>query len=159
MIRPANSDDFSFIYELYMHPISNPFLLYEPMEKAEFQPIFNDLITQKIKFIYECDGVAVGMFKLYPLTFRCSHILYLGGLAIHHDYAGKKIGQKMLADIQQYAKEKSYLRIELSVSEGNTKAIHLYEKAGFEREGVLRKYAWLKSKNTFWNEYLMSWLA
>ena len=39
----ATSEDFDLIYGLYMHPAINPYLLYEQMEKGEFQPIFDDL--------------------------------------------------------------------------------------------------------------------
>ena len=39
------------------------------------------------------------------------------------------------------------------------KAIRLYEKAGFEKEGVLRKYSRMKNENIFLDEVMMSWLA
>ena len=89
MVREANFNDFSFIYELYMHPQVNPFLLYEPMDAESFQPIFNNLLLQEVKYIYSSNSINTGMFKLVPLVHRCDHIAYLGGLAVHPGFAGR----------------------------------------------------------------------
>jgi RimJ/RimL family protein N-acetyltransferase len=56
------------------------------------------------------------------------------------------------------AKQKGFLRIELSVATGNEKAIELYKKAGFLHEGVLKNYTFLKSKNQFIDEAVMAFL-
>ena len=64
----------------------------------------------------------------------------------------------MLQEIIAFAKEQNVLRIELSVSVENIKAINLYKKSGFEVEGVLRKYTYLKSEERFLNETLMSYI-
>jgi len=34
----------------------------------------------------------------------------------------------------------------------------LYEKAGFVKEGVLKKYTWLKNENKFLDEVMMAYL-
>jgi putative acetyltransferase len=159
MIRKATPNDFEFIYGLYMHPQINPFLLYEMMDKDAFKPIYEDLIAKNIKYVFEEGGETIGMFKLIPLTYRCSHIAYLGGVAIDVKYAGKGYGNKMITEIIEYAKQQGFLRIELSASIENTKAVHLYEKCGFAKEGILRKYGYLTSENRFIDEVMMSWLA
>lgn len=156
MIRPANPNDLDFVYDLYMHPQVNPYLLYEPMDKTAFAPIFHDLITSGIKYIYHDSTEDAGMFKLIPLAHRTSHIAYLGGLAIHPSHGGKGYGLRMLNEIIEFAKSRSFLRVELSVATVNTKAIRLYEKAGFEKEGIYRKYTFLKSENRFLDEVVMS---
>jgi putative acetyltransferase len=159
MIRKITGQDFDFIYELYMHPQVNRYLLYEPMPANEFKNIFTDLLDKDIICVFENNGMAAGMFKLIPLTYRTSHIAYLGGLAIHPSFAGKGLGLAMLKEILAYAKDQGFLRIELSVAAVNEKAIRLYEKAGFEKEGLLRKYSHLKKENVFLDEIMMSWLA
>jgi len=159
MIRKITEKDFDFIYELYMHPQVNMYLLYEPMSSDEFKDIFTDLLNKEIIYVFEDNGIAAGMFKLIPLTYRASHIAYLGGLAIHPVFGGKGLGLAMLKDILAYAKNQGFLRIELSVAAINEKAIRLYEKAGFEKEGVLRKYTHLEKENKFLDEILMSWLV
>ena len=98
------------------------------------------------------------MFKLIPLQYKRDHIVYLGGLAIAPSFSGKGEGSKMLGKIIALAKEKRFLRIELSVASTNEKAIQLNEKLGFEREGLLRKYTHLKSEQRFMDEIMMSLL-
>ncbi len=158
MIRKITAQDFDFIYELYMHPQINPYLLYELMSPEEFKEIFNDLVQKEIVYIFYDSDIAAGMFKLMPLTHRNSHIAYLGGLAIHPSFAGKGLGSIMMKEIVGYAKQKSFLRVELSTAIVNEKAIRLYEKAGFTKEGILRKYTHLKKENIFLDEVLMAWI-
>ena len=43
MIKPATAHDFDFFNSLYFHPQVNPYLLYEMIEEANFEAIFNDL--------------------------------------------------------------------------------------------------------------------
>ena len=158
MVRKLSEQDFDFIYELYMHPDTNPWLMYEKMDKQSFEPIYQDLLNREIIFVYSEEGNDIGMFKLLPLTYRSSHVAYLGGLAIDPSFAGKGYGFKMMREIIGCARERGFLRIELSASVTNKKAIGLYTKAGFEKEGILRKYTYLKTENKFLDEVLMSYL-
>jgi len=158
MIRRMSQQDFEFIYELYMHPEVNKYLLYEPMPETEFTPIFADLLQKQIIYIFENTGSAAGMFKLVPYTYRASHVAYLGGLAIHPSRSGKGLGSLMIKEILDYAKKTGVLRVELSVAVINEKAIRLYEKAGFQKEGILRKYTHLKKENQFLDEVMMAWI-
>jgi len=159
MLRQATDNDFDFVYELYMHPQINPFLLYEQMDINDFKPVFEDLTKKKVLFVFEDDGVPTGMCKLVPQQYRNSHIVYLGGIAIHPFFAGKGEGIKMMNDIIDFAKQNGFLRIELSVASVNEKAIRLYEKAGFVKEGLLRKFTYLKSENKFLDEVMMAYLV
>ena len=160
MIRKATLQDFNFFYELYMHPAINPFLLYEPMDEAAFNPIFAELVQKELVFIYfNEERLPVGMFKLVPHTYRSAHIVYLGGVAVHPRWAGKGFGFLMMKSIIDYAREIGFLRIELSVAIQNLKAMSLYEKVGFEKEGILKKYTYLKEKNIFIDEILMAYIV
>lgn len=158
MIRKAAPSDFDFIYNLYMHQQVNPFLLYEMMNADLFKPIFDELLTKQVKYVFEVNGESAGMCKLVPFAYRSSHIVYLGGLAIHPSYAGKGYGFAMMQEIIAYAKQQGFIRIELSVAAINDKAIGLYEKAGFQKEGLLRKYSYLKSEGRFLDEVMMAWV-
>ena len=64
----------------------------------------------------------------------------------------------MLTEILEYAGNQGFIRIELSVAGINEKAIQLYQKAGFQKEGILKKYSFLKKENQFLDEVLMSYL-
>lgn len=156
MLEKAKLDDFSYIYNLYMHPEVNPYLLYEMMGQITFRPIFEDLIKEEVLFLYKNGLENIGMCKLIRQKYRNEHILYLGGLAIHPDYFGKGFGKKMMQEIIDFCKNNGVSRIELSVAIHNEKAIQLYEDVGFTKEGVLKNYTYLKSKDQFIDEILMS---
>jgi putative acetyltransferase len=158
MIRRASQHDFDFIYGLHVHPEVNRFLFYEIMSAEEFKAIFIELLEQDILYVYAEDGILIGMFKLMPKLHRCSHISVLGGIAIHPSFSGKGHAQQMLHQIILHGKERGVLRLELGVSTINTKAIHIYEKAGFEKEGFLKKYIYLKNENLFLDDVLMAYL-
>lgn len=158
MLKPATSADLDYFYELYMHPEINPYLLYEPMAKTDFEHIYADLLQKAVLYIFSSKGEAVGMCKLVPQQHRNSHTIYLGGVAIDPAHSGKGYGLEMLTEIIVYAKEQQCRRIELSTATTNDRAIRLYERAGFEKEGVLRRYTFLKKENRFLDEILMSWI-
>jgi len=64
------------------------------------------------------------------------------GMAVHDDYQGRGVGSALLAAMIDLADNWLGLRrIELEVWADNVRAIHLYEKFGFEREGTGRQYA------------------
>ena len=149
MLRKATASDLAFVYGLYMDPVINPWLLYEWMPVQKFEPIYRDLVEKDVKYIYEYNGEAIGMCKLVPFTHRTSHVIYLGGVGIHAHHSGKGHGSKMIREIIDLCRTAGYKRIELSVSVENDKALRLYEKMGFEKEGVLRNYTYLKSENRF----------
>jgi putative acetyltransferase len=156
MTRSATPDDLSYFYDLYMHPAVNRFLLYEEMTIAEFTPVYLDLLEKKSLFIFSDGGKDIGMFKLLPQWYRNAHIVYLGGLAIHPDYFGSGYSRAMMQEIIEMARQRGFLRIELSVAATNERAIRLYESAGFQREGLLRNYTWLAKENTYLDEVMMA---
>lgn len=158
MIKPATDDDFEFIYRLYMHPDLNPYLLYERMDRDGFLPIFEQLLADKVLYVYRVDQQKAGMFKLIPLQHRTSHIAYLGGVAIAPEFAGQGVGTAMIKLILEFARRRRIKRIELSTSVDNQRAAHLYEKCGFQREGILREYTYLFSEDRFVDEVLMSYI-
>ncbi len=159
MIRKATQSDFNFLFYLYMHPQVNPFLLYEEMKVENFHLVFDELQKKGVLYIFEVGQESVGMFKLVPQHYRNKHIVYLGGLAVDPEHAGKGYGLQMMEEIKEYAKQNGFLRIELTVATGNEKAIQLYLKAGFYHEGVLKKNTYLKTKNHFLDEAVMAYLV
>ncbi len=158
MIRTAGQEDFDFIFHLYMHPENNPWLLYEQMARDEFFPIFNELISRKQLFIFEEEGIDVGMFKLQPMKYRNSHIIYLGGVAIDSGCRLQGAGSRMLVEVLSKIREMDFTRVELTVATVNHAAIRLYEKMGFQNEGLLRNYSFLKSENRYIDEFVMGLL-
>ncbi len=82
----------------------------------------------------------VGLFQTHP-SLRRAHTRALA-LTVATQWQGQGIGHKLLAEATRWADLWAHvLRIELTVFAGNDRAISLYERHGFVREGVLRAFA------------------
>ncbi|MBZ9603310.1 GNAT family N-acetyltransferase [Phyllobacterium chamaecytisi] len=87
------------------------------------------------------DGVIVGQAGLHPYSGRRAHAAELG-IGVHDDHVGKGIGTALIGELIDAADNwLAFKRLELTVYTDNAPAIRLYEKFGFEREGVRRSYA------------------
>ncbi len=77
------------------------------------------------------------------------------GIMVHKDYQEKQVGTALMQAVLDVADNWLMLvRVELTVFVDNERAIHLYEKLGFEKEGIVRKAAIRNGEYT--DEYLMS---
>lgn len=73
---------------------------------------------------------------------RRSHAATLG-MAVHDAHAGRGAGTALMAALIDLADRWwNVRRLELHVYNDNTRAIALYERFGFEREGLFRAHAW-----------------
>lgn len=66
---------------------------------------------------------------------RVRHIVTIG-IAILQSHVGKGIGTMLFKELEAWAKEHNKHRLELTVMENNPSAFALYQKMGFEVEGV-----------------------
>jgi RimJ/RimL family protein N-acetyltransferase len=156
MLRQATANDLDFLYILYMHPDINNYLLYEQMDLKTFVVTIQELLQKGELYIYESDNNCIGMCKLVNQQHRNSHCLYVGGIAIHPNYFNKGYGNKLMQLIINFAKNNGKKRLELTVATENLTAINLYKKNGFEQEGILKKYTYLKSKDQYIDEAVMA---
>jgi putative acetyltransferase len=89
------------------------------------------------------DEKIVGSAGLHTMEGRRRAHVAAVGMGVHDAYTGRGVGTALLAALLELAdKWLNFKRIELTVWSDNTRAIGLYERAGFEREGLLRNYAW-----------------
>ena len=69
-------------------------------------------------------------------------------MGVHREFRRQGIGQRLTASVIEKAWQSELERIELEVWSNNRPAIALYEKLGFQHEGVLRNYRFLDGKYT-----------
>ncbi|MFY4774948.1 GNAT family N-acetyltransferase [Metabacillus sp. RGM 3146] len=84
---------------------------------------------------------------------RLSHKVEFG-VCVLKEYWGYGIGKNLLKESIHWAESNGIKKITLSVLETNDKAIKLYEKYGFEVEGILKKDKVLSDGN-YYNTILM----
>lgn len=158
LFRPATVNDLNAVYELYMDKDANPFLTYDPVSKAEFRIIFDELLFTKTLFVVELNNSVIGTYRLIRKTHRQADTVYLGGFAVRTSHKGQGLGTTILDHIKQQATSQGIKRIELTVDLHNEPAISLYKKTGFEIEGTIRKSYKLESTGQYYDEYLMAFI-
>ena len=85
------------------------------------------------------DGTVIGVvgLKVRP-QIRMRHTADVG-IFVHTDWQGKGVGTALMQTVLDLSDNWLMLvRVELEVFTDNVKAIHLYEKLGFEKEGCKR---------------------
>jgi putative acetyltransferase len=88
------------------------------------------------------EGVVVGQGSLEQFSrIRRSHCGAIG-MGVAQSWQGQGIGRQLLTALLDVADNWMKLRrVELTVYADNQSAVILYEKLGFETEGLLRDYA------------------
>ncbi|MCA0972853.1 GNAT family N-acetyltransferase [Halobacillus litoralis] len=69
------------------------------------------------------------------------------GIGVLKDYWGYKVGHHLLAASMQWADDHNIKKVTLTVLERNESAVRLYERHGFQTEGVLRNDKFLSDGN------------
>ena len=88
----------------------------------------------------ELDGeyVGNGSFDVAGRSRRNAHRADIG-IALYADYTGMGIGKKLFSLILELIEACGFESAELTVVEGNTRAIHMYESFGFTETGRIPK--------------------
>ncbi|MDZ5471402.1 GNAT family N-acetyltransferase [Bacillus sp. 31A1R] len=99
--------------------------------------------------VAEVDGRIVGFSRCAGSNLkRLAHKVEFG-ICVLKDYWGYGIGKNLLKETIIWADSNSIKKISLAVLETNEKAIQLYEKLGFEIEGVLKRDKLLSDGNYY----------
>ncbi len=110
--------------------------------------------NETIVFVIELDMKLIGFIDGSRSSYKKNkHVLYIS-LGILKKYNGLGYGKYLLNRIEQWALENDIHRIELTVRTDNKRAIKLYEKCGFDIEGI--KQHSLKIENKYFDEFYMS---
>lgn len=103
----------------------------------------------------EIDGKVIANAGFGPVSsfLRNKHRATFG-ICVQKEYWNMGIGSILMPPIIEAAKKMGYELLELEVIAGNERAIHLYEKYGFQTYGK-RMHAFKYKDGTYADEYLM----
>lgn len=117
------------------------FMMFEPGERSTDINIAKNIIEKSIKgdnlvLVATDDENIIGFLSVQRgVPKRIKHTAYIV-IGIREKFIGKGIGSKLFSELDIWARENNITRLELSVICSNTVAKHLYEKNGFEIEGI-----------------------
>jgi RimJ/RimL family protein N-acetyltransferase len=160
-IRDATSEDAGSVIELFQRLYSETsFLLYDPGESVppveDFAKRIDDGRTREsfvILVAEDSDGLIGFITGGRGNAKRNRHSLFLVlGVLQAHWHRG--VGRSLLEAIENWALARGIHRLELTVRLDNERALQLYEKMGFIREGTKRHS--LKVEGQFVDEQYMS---
>lgn len=109
----------------------------EPLDKDEGIRFFGQQSLTAVA-VDEQNGVICGLYILHPNNVgRCGHIAN-ASYAVKRNMRGRKIGERLVADSLQQGARLGFGVLQFNaVVKTNAAAIHLYEKLGFQRLGVI----------------------
>lgn len=128
---------------LYNAPSVARQVLQMPFQSADTWRKRLDVNNERlISLVAMHEGAVVGQGSLEQFSrIRRSHCGAIG-MAVAQDWQGQGIGRQLLSALLDIADNWMRLRrVELTVYADNQAAVILYEKLGFETEGLLRDYA------------------
>lgn len=144
LIRAFEPEDAPAVADMFNQPRAVWGTMQIPMTSLETRrKQYGSLPAGDRLLVAVIEGRVVGMAGLHTTDRRRrAHAASLG-MAVHDQYTGRGAGRALLAAILDLADRwLNYTRLELTVWADNDRAIAMYEKAGFAREGLLRKYGW-----------------
>jgi putative acetyltransferase len=144
LIRALEPEDMAAVTEVMNQPLAIRGTLQTPfVSVAERQKRYGATQPGHVRLAAVIDGKVIGTIGLHPAdNVRRAHAAAIG-MAVHDAYAGRGAGTALMAAVVDQADLwLNIRRLELTVYSDNARAIALYERFGFEREGLLRAYAW-----------------
>ena len=162
-IRNVEKKDSAQLIELFeLLDSETEFMLFEAGERSISKPEQERIIKEfqdsssKLMLVFESEDnntIAGFLVAVGGTVNRNKHSLYCV-LGIRQSDTGNGVGLKLLLEMEDWAKNNQFHRLELTVMEHNTRAISLYKLFGFEVEGFKKNS--LKVNGQYVNEHYMS---
>ncbi|GAA4869675.1 GNAT family N-acetyltransferase [Luteimonas vadosa] len=143
-VRRAEPEDYPAVRRIYDAPLAQADTLQLPFPSLDlWRARMQSVDGNSHLLVAECGDELVGQLGLQVSTNpRRRHVGDLG-MGVRDDWRGRGVGTALLEAALVLADGWLQLRrIELQVYARNAAAIALYEKHGFEQEGLLRDYAY-----------------
>jgi putative acetyltransferase len=138
MHRLATLADLDAVYAIYMDENVIPYLGFDPMPKADFVQVLNDLVASRSFYVVENQGRVQGFYRAARHEGRAHHAAYLGTFAVAPQARGTGLARSILETVISRLHAEGVTRVELTLEADNQRALAFYTKLGFELEGTLR---------------------
>ena len=128
IIRPMTKDDVDAVYIVE----ENCFV--DPWSKESIRKELKNNLAKYL--VAQLDNKIVGYVGVWFVVDE-GHIT---NVAVHSDYRGKKIGDKLVKEMVELCKENNIIAMTLEVRASNIVAQNLYRKYGFKMGGIRKEY-------------------
>jgi RimJ/RimL family protein N-acetyltransferase len=146
-LRRARFADAAFLAALATDPAVEPFIsAMAPREPSELRRAIErslDEPAEQGRFLIEVGGNRPAGALAFELVHRRSRSAHLFGVAVTPELQGRGLGaaaSRLMAE--HLIRDLGYHRVQLECYGFNQRAVHMFERAGFVREGVKRKAYW-----------------
>lgn len=159
-LRPARPTDgralarlFADVREEGRWLITTPGAVSQPSESFWIAEMIRG--AEHLVLVAEADGEVVGnVLVSVDRNLTTEHIGVLA-ICIAADWRDVGIGTELVRGAQDWARERGLRKVSLGVFPDNERAMAVYERCGFVREGLRRQQ--YRSGETFRDEVLMAW--
>ncbi len=163
-IRTISVDDVESFHQMMCRlDRETKYMLYEPGEREEKATNLNRLRATLEAAAKDEDFLKVAVNENKEIVGylwaqrerlnRNAHVAYIV-VGILRDYRHQGIGTEFFRLLDEWAREKGLVRLELTVECINADAVKLYQKCGFQIEGTRQKS--MKVDDKFIDEYYMA---
>lgn len=159
-IRKAKIHDAEQIVKVIQNAEDSGYMLFNPGERqisaelfAKFIDVLNANEKSGVFIACEEDQVLAYLIVQNENPQRVSHRAYIVA-GVHSDSRGKGVGKALFSHVITWAKSVDLHRLELTVIAENESAVALYQKMGFEIEGVKRDSLFIN--DGYVDEYYMA---
>ena len=117
--------------------------------------IIDNIKKKNFTIVAERNSEIIGMLNANRGSkIRVEHLCSFG-ISIQEQFCNQGIGSKMIARLLEWAKQDERIeKVYLEVFAENERAIHVYEKLGFIKEGLKEKHIKFED-GTYADEYIM----
>jgi GNAT superfamily N-acetyltransferase len=131
-IRAAGPDDARAIAAALLESFAEYRDLYTDEGFAATTPASEQVLSRMGEgpvWVAACDDLIVGTVSVVPR----GESLYVRGMAVLPSARGRRVGEALLRTVEEFARAQGHTRLFLSTTPFLSRAIKLYERAGFRR--------------------------
>ncbi len=130
--NPVHADALGFVLNHYAEDVMGGG---QPLSADTLQQLAGELAKRPHAFsvLAFVAGQPVGVVNCFEgfSTFACRPLVNIHDVAVIKEWRGKGISQKMLAKVEEIARQRGWCKLTLEMLQGNTVAQGAYRKMGF----------------------------